>query len=63
MGAFRMPAAACHRALLGTALSLALIGGAAAQGTSNTDWPSYNRTLTSERFVPSIRSTKRMSDS
>src|SRR6185437_3684714 len=44
--------AAFHRAILGTALSLALAGTAAAQGGSNTEWPSYNRTLTSERYVP-----------
>src|ERR1700748_2477696 len=52
MSAFRMPAAALHRAVFGMALSLTLIGTAAAHGSSNTDWPSYNRTLTSERFVP-----------
>jgi alcohol dehydrogenase (cytochrome c) len=52
MGAYRMPAAALHRAVLGTALSLALAGTAAAQGNSNTDWPSYNRTLLSDRFAP-----------
>jgi alcohol dehydrogenase (cytochrome c) len=52
MGAYRMPAGALHRAILGTALSFALAGTAAAQGNSNTDWPSYNRTLLSDRFAP-----------
>jgi alcohol dehydrogenase (cytochrome c) len=51
MGALRMPAA-LHQAIVGTALGLSLIGTAFAQGNSNTDWPSYNRTLTSERYVP-----------
>jgi alcohol dehydrogenase (cytochrome c) len=52
MGAFRMPAVVLRRAIIGGTLSLALVGTAAAQGSGNTEWPSYNRTLTSERFVP-----------
>src|SRR5215469_11289851 len=35
---------------IGLALALPLAAAASAQG--NTDWPSYNRTLTSERYVP-----------
>ncbi len=33
-------------------LAVAALAASAAQAQSNTDWPSYNRTLTSERFVP-----------
>jgi alcohol dehydrogenase (cytochrome c) len=39
-------------AALGVALASALAGTAAAQGSGNADWPSYNRTFTSQRYVP-----------
>ena len=39
-------------AALGLALAGALVGTAAAQSGSNVDWPAYNRTFTSQRYVP-----------
>ncbi len=51
MGAFRSPSA-ISRTILGLVFTTALATAASAQNGGNTDWPSYNRTLTSERYVP-----------
>ena len=45
-----------RRSILSAALGLALVGATAgaatAQSGGNVDWPTYNRTLTSQRYVP-----------
>src|SRR5579875_106567 len=51
MGALRSPATLI-RATLGLAFAAAWVTAAAAQDGGNVEWPSYNRTLSSERYVP-----------